>query len=387
MRRLVVPALLLWTALPAAADLPSFLTTADYSLYARVREEWISNSGQEDRNRLRYMIAGGAVLHPDSNVDVGIRLASGGTTFEASSAISQNVTYDDAFRDDPLFIDQAWIAYRPPIVESWGLSLVGGKVASPYLASRISWDGDISPEGGYVKIAPRVLAPHRLMLIGGAYVLEEQDQGVPTPQGAFTPGQDAYLLFSQLRGGIDDVGPFDLDGWVSHLHYVRPTIAVRSANAAAAFGNNTNAGNRFVSEFGIVSGGIKAAFELGHRPAWIMGEYSHNDAARVVPSTGRREDDAWVVEAQWGKAKKKGTWSVSALYASVEADALLAAFIESDWGAGLGSTNFEGWRGNFTVALTDHLRLALNYLSVTEEEKYRADPDQNLFQADVIVEF
>lgn len=104
-------------------SLPDWITAADYGVKARVRYEWISNenptpSNQIDRNRFRYLLLMGATFHPDPNLDLEVRLGTAGTSAEQASSTSQNNTFDDSFRDDPLFIDRMAVTWRPEFTES-----------------------------------------------------------------------------------------------------------------------------------------------------------------------------------------------------------------------------------------------------------------------------
>ena len=62
----------------------------------------------------------------------------------------------DDFGRDTIEIDQMWARFSLPGADSgWASSLTGGKVENPFLwkngADRIVWDGDISPEGLYLR--------------------------------------------------------------------------------------------------------------------------------------------------------------------------------------------------------------------------------------------
>lgn len=378
----------------AADDSKPWYETLTFSGSARVRYEWLSNEAftapdQWDRNRYRYQLLLGFAAKPDPQIDVGFRLGSSGNSNNQPDVPSQNVTLDDAFRDDPLYLDRAYITWRPDwhlTEEVLGLSLTGGKFDNPNRSLSLMWGSGVTPEGAYALLAPPALAHNKVSFVEGFFVIEEEDQ---TALGGFSNGDDAYLLSHQLRWAFDDVGPhdyFDLDFWAGYYRYVRPSLVSRGSGNLG-FGNNTNAGGRLTSEFGILDFGGRARFSLFDLPASAALQWAHNDDARAIPATGRIEDDLWTVEATLGKVARRGDWALSAVWGSVEADAVIAGFMSPDWFSGLGSTNVEGVRLAGEYGVTDHAKFGVAYLNTGEEDARRLDPDQEIVQADFSVAF
>lgn len=402
--RALALAAIAFIAIPASAAPPSWFNNADFEGSARVRYEWGSNSdwpanngNSPDRNRLRYQALIGLVVHPDSYIDVGFRVGSANTvssTNPQASVTSQNNTFDDGFRDDPLYIDRMYVTYRPPwhFIDWMGLSITGGKVANPYQATWIPWASGLSPEGVHGTITPPALSEYKISYTGGYYVLEEIQNALTAPLSGFNPGDDATLIAHQLRAGIDDIGPFDVRGWGSWYRYIRPSLTAFNTAAlgsnAAGIGNNNWRGGRLVSEFDIWTVGTEVKFDLFNRPVTVAGEYIQNEGAQPNPLNGRVEDGAWVVQASYGRVARRGDWSISGGYASVESDALFSPMMDPDFGQDLGNTNFEGGKANFSYGLTDRSTLGVTYYNTHEENGLRRDPsNQELIQADLSVKF
>lgn len=374
----------------APSRLPAFLKNVDLSGSVRTRYEWISNENPtppdpKDQNRFRYRVLFGAVWHPEEEIEAGLRLGTAGTSGAQAAATSQHTTFDDAFRDDPLYIDLAYVTWTPKydIARTLGFSMTLGKHKNPMRSRRFLWDVNISPEGGYVVLAPRAFERVHLSFVEAAWILEEENQGA---LGGFTKGADAYVLAHQLRGGLDDMAGLDLSGYASLYHFVRPSLISRDA-ANFGFGNNTTAGNRLNSEFSVVTVGGEARGRFGSIPFALGGEWSKNDAARPNPASGRVEDNAWSVFLELGKVRGRGDWAAALQYAEVESDAQVAAFVDGSLGSGLGNTNFRTFRPSLKYGLTDHATLGLIYYHTKEENGLRNDPDQDLLQVDFEVKW
>jgi hypothetical protein len=392
---LMLAAVLALAVPAAAADAGSrWYERIEFGGSAKVRYQWISNENPSpphprDRNLWRYQVVFGGVLRPDSEIEVGLRLASSGNSGLQPDVRSQYVTLDDAFRDDPLWIDVAYIRYAPDwpwLQDRFGLSATAGKFQNPYRSLPLLWDADITPEGVYTLSAPPAWKAWRVEFVRGFHMLSEEDQGA---LAGFAPGADAYLLASQMRAGRDGVlrPGLDVDVWTSYYQYVRPSLVLARPAAALGTGNNSLAGNRLASEFGVVDVGAVLSFHLWGMPATAAVQWARNMRARAVPATGRVEDDLWTVQATLGRIRGKGDWTASVLWGSIDADAVPDFFVEGNWGAGLGSTNFDGVRLAAEYAVTRAATFGVTYFGVQERARRRLDPDQDLILVDFGVKF
>lgn len=373
-----------------ASGQPSWLKDIKFMGKARGRYENIDNDPQpgnfvRERNYYRYQLMLGAEFHPDDQVDVMVMAASSGNSGVQPAQVTHNVNLDDGFRDDPLYISQAQITYRPDIFHDMGISISGGKVRNPYRSSWLLWDSDIAPEGAYLMTAPEMMKSHRVSAVNGFWILEEEVGNAASLTG-FNTGKDAYMTGNQLRASLDDVGPLDLDFWGSYYHYIRPSL-VTNASAAIGYGNNSNDGNRLTSEFSIYNLGVMGRTTIGQHPASLTFEWAKNDRARPNPANGMVEDRMVEARGKIGVIEMKGDWMADVLWADLESDALPSFYSDADWGSGLGNTNFKGWRYSVGYGLTDASVLSVAYFKVKESNSLRNDPDQRLVQVDYTVMF
>lgn len=377
---------------PVQAELPEWIQEADFEGKVRVRYESLTPDKQPGnqlaRDRFRYQVYYGVELNPDPNVKVGVELASNGQSGGGLSSItSQNVTADDAFRDDPLFINKAYVSYTPSFLQnSANLTLTGGKVESPYKTMRFLLDGDVTPEGVYAVVNPDIFGSVDVSAVSGIYILEEIGASMAPPAAGFSAGKDAYLLGNQIRAGFD-VGSVGVGVWGSHYHFVRPSLAL-TGTAAVGAGNNTLAGARYNSEFKLIDVGTDLKTKLGDIPLGLSFQYTKNDGARPDPGANNTtNDEMWSAGIKAGKIKGQGDWEAALLYASIEADAAPAFIMDGDFGSGEGVSNYEGFRGSIKYGVTKSSYLEATYYNVSPILSNRNDPDVGVFQIDYNVKF
>lgn len=391
--------LLMTTGQPARAGLPAWVENAKFGGNLNLRYESLSPDHQPgnqlSRDRYRYLLKYGVVLDPDPQVRLGLSLASNGfsgAAWASSDVRAQNVTMDDSGKDDPLFIDEIWATYTPDWkATNWlGLSATGGKVKNPFQTDRFLFAGGWTPEGFYGQLAPPSLAKYHVSYVGGAFMMEEIADAMTETVGGFSPGKDGYMLGNQIRFGIDKVGPFDLGFWASHYHFVRPTLSLSTVAGTSqlGFGNNSTAGNRLASEFGLMDFGATVTTMVVKRPLVLGFQYTSNESARPDPaSANTMNDEAWSAMVKFGAVKKQYDWEVSAHWANIEADAMIAALIDSDFGASEGGTNYEGLRANIGFGVTDSSKLGVTYYDNSPILGTRGDPDVQVLQVDYLIKF
>ncbi|MBL4889810.1 MAG: putative porin [Candidatus Lindowbacteria bacterium] len=373
------------------SGIPSWLKDVNFKGKFRIRAEKLRNDNQpgnflRDRNRLRYLARYGFDFRPDEGLKIGFRVGSSGTTGAQPGVGSQFVTMDDGFRDDPLYVDLAYASYWPGVFPALGMEITAGKFNNPYTSTGIIWDSDIGPEGIYVKLVPPSLKSHKISLTSGYLVLQENNSGGGgTTASGIQIGRDAYGLAHQINAGGLMIGSIEMSGWATLYNWIRPSLT-QLAQANMAFGNNSNDGNRYTSEFNIIDVGLKASYDVIGYPASLTFNYMKNDNAVANPGTGKVEDRGMVLKSTLGKIEMKGDWAIKSVWSRIETDALLAFLMDATYFS-VGSTNYEGYAIGLTYALTDHSTIAVNFYDSEEENKAGADPDQQTLQINYSVSF
>jgi hypothetical protein len=118
----------------------------------RIRNESFFQDGTPDRIRQRFRLRFGAKVRPSDEIETGFKLASG----NANDPISNNQTFTDEFTFKNINIANAYIKLTP--YKSIGLdrpwvTLMGGKFDQPFYVpptpNQLIFDPDLTPEGFY----------------------------------------------------------------------------------------------------------------------------------------------------------------------------------------------------------------------------------------------
>jgi putative porin len=100
----------------------------------------------KDRFRIRMRFGVRSQIHPD--VELGLRMATG----TDDDPTSTNQTMGNYFGEFSKWgIDRAYIKWTPSAIPGKGLGFEFGKVPQPFLTTKTIWDGDVVPEGAFLK--------------------------------------------------------------------------------------------------------------------------------------------------------------------------------------------------------------------------------------------
>lgn len=183
-------------AYAAKTGMPDWVTSMKLGGDLRLRYDGIyidnPNTTASDRNRLRYRLRFGPTFNLFDNVEVGIRLGSGENKNGANpfgDPISGNDSYTQNGGKKPLWIDHAYVKWTAINTPTWGLSLAGGKMESPFQLSDVLFDPDYTPEGFAAQLSYQVNDNHLLKFNNGFFALSEISSS----------SKDSYLLGTQLR--------------------------------------------------------------------------------------------------------------------------------------------------------------------------------------------
>jgi len=306
-----------------------------------------TKDGNKDRQRIRARI--GVYADVADNVQVGVRLATGGSTTSANS------TLEDDFDMKSIYLDLAYINWQPLN----GLEVIGGKFKQPWekVTGAMVWDGDVNPEG----LALRYTTPFagaKLIATAGHLVMSESSND--------TVSEDAKVTFAQLAAKFKIAGSktkvgvsiFDFDARNGTL----PSIGL---------------GNSADTEFNLSEVFAETNIQLG-LPVKLYGHYVKNNDASGVNSS---EDTAWLL----GVGTKMGNWKASYDYRDTEANAVNSTFNDSDFAGG--NTDSKGSRWKLAYKIDKNFSIATTYLDTEIGSLGSNKGDQDTWQIDLKAKF
>ncbi|MCG3178131.1 MAG: hypothetical protein BIFFINMI_00454 [Phycisphaerae bacterium] len=379
------------------STLPGWLSGLEFFGDLRVRYEGIlyeskpNSTTDQGRSRGRFRLRFGFKKVINDEFTAVFRLASGeGQKNEkgygdvgTSNGISTNQTFTGDFTEKGIYIDQAYIEYTPRCLQSSDgtAKFVAGKQPNPFVGSPtgLIWDSDLNPEG-LAQLFTRNADGLELFAALGEFFLEETNK---------TTANDVTLLAAQL-GFKYKLTP--KVAWRMALAYYYFCNAGSSTALAEAFNNGNPAsgasGSKSLNarQFHIVDLYTDLTFadvDVFSRkmPVTVFGEVVWNSGDH---DAGGKDGDnlAFEIGGKLGAAKKKGDWEVLYSFKYVQANAVLSALTDGDFG---GSNQF-GHTVGFKYALADNVFLGLTGI-FTQSLGARTDPHRQLLQADLEVKF
>lgn len=358
-----------------------------------------SPSGNQ-RSRWRFRLRLNADFKLAENIFGGVELQTG------IASDGANETFQDGFRDYPIYISRAYVGWSPT---EW-LTLTAGKGPNPFYTTELVWDNDINPTGITQEIAfhklwaggglfgglskdsktvQREESPWELSLVAGQFIFDDNIEGGGRDPGVIDNDEttDAYLFQTQLRGSYrfaNDIKVTLAPGWLVY-------------NGATAVGlDNTNSfqdrfdanGNRIVSgatrnlNLLLLPGDV--AFKLAGIKTRFLWDFSYNLEGRkraediyrltsLAPArAGRRPDPddfvshyrpsdsfAFLAGLQFGENKKQGDWSFLATYRRTGIAAVDPNLNDSDFADA--ELNTQGFKLGVAYNLTSFAVLAATY--------------------------
>jgi hypothetical protein len=344
----------------------------------RVRYEAIDEEGRDGRERARFRARLALDARVNDEVDVGIGLA----TAENGDPVSSNVSLDNSASRKSVYLDLAWIRWRP--VDVPGLSIVGGKMEMPFVLVRdLIWDHDMNPEGAAATYATK-LDGTDLRVTVADFVFEERAAGSDTSMcgaqatAAFKLGEKA-----KLNIGVSDYYYDNMEGEAVM------DFLTGGAPTGRSFGNSTTrttevaedgseevTGVFYATGFNLVEGFALVELDLGI-PVSLYGDY-------VVNTEADDEDTGYMVGLRIGKTAEPGSWELDVNYRDLEANAVVGAFTDSDsFGGG---TDGEGFRISAGYQLSKNVKGVATYF-INERSQTSGGIDYNRLQLDVSAKF
>ena len=324
---------------------------------ARYRFETIDNDRtDEDRNRNRVRARIGMTAQVSDDVKAGIALASGG-----DDPVSSNQTLGGGGSSKGINLDMAFIDWT--FAEN--LHLVAGKTKNPFYKvgkNGLVWDGDYRPEGAHVSYDNGTF-----WAIAGYHFLESDNKG---------GDKDAEEMFGTqvgYKGAIAD----NMKVKVGASFFYIPVEGSESFVDGDFFGNSSVGG---MHEFDYET--VELFAELNTKIAGIKTTFF----ADYVKNSDADEDTGFALGLKLGKAKNKGDWQFGYTYEDLEADAVFAAFTDSDFGGG--GTDVKGHKFNAAYAFSKNTSLSFTYFDNEYGEHTRSkELDFDRLQVDIKTKF
>ncbi|MBD3286448.1 hypothetical protein GF338_08930 [candidate division WOR-3 bacterium] len=360
------------------------------------KESWTTDSVGNDvledtlhsryRNRVRARLS--LKAKPEDNLEIGMRLVTGG-----GDPVSTNQTFDGAFGTKGFQLDRAYFKWSP----FGGLYLKGGKYGTPWeLASKAFWDGDLAVEGATVgwdgdfgSVSPFVnfnylwvdeikKDPADVMLylgqgganfaFGGAKLLVAVNYFTYTNIVDHSPLYDEDF-FGNTEGTTDVeeiVIDTVIDGADTTINI--DTTITQEPSGGYAYG------------YDVLQPSFKLGLKLGDFPISLYGDLVYN-----INSEVSEDNMGYMFGIKLGKAKKPGSFEVSANYGALQADCSNATFVDSDFAGG--GTGGNGLKVGGAVAITKKLTGGVTFFANTLGPDSDTPKKYYRFQGDLKMKF
>ncbi|HEV8541061.1 MAG TPA: putative porin [Verrucomicrobiae bacterium] len=369
------------------AGLPDWVTSM--KLYGDFRGRFEQNNSENSayytRDRFRYRLRLGLTTTLLDNFELGFRVASGnpqtnpGGVLVGGQPITANQDLNSLESRKFLWIDAAYAKWTAIKNDTWTVSGTVGKMDNPFQLSNMIWDYDIVPEGAALQTVYNVNEKHALKLNAAAFVLDELNQGDPSPGGpAVSPSHDPYLFGGQALFESKWTPDFDTSVGVAAFTIDHKESLSSKVQPFYNAGNTRDANGFLANNFNPIIGSASATYKFGAIPIYpgkfpvkIGGEVMENPAAD-------NNNEAWRVGFTLGKAGRKGAWELNYRYQHLEADAWFDALVDDDNGAyyaagnpqlagsgkasgWFGGTNVKGHQVVATYSITDFMNFTFIY--------------------------
>ncbi len=323
-----------------------------------------------DRERIRARLMIEALINDEW--DVGFRFATGERSIFASEedmfgdSISSNQTLKQYFSDKDLWVDLAYFNYHPKAFS--GLNISGGKIKNPFYSAgknQLIWDGDLNPEGIGFSHNIALNDSDKLYFTGAGLWVDESSSGVDTSLW----GTQTYLKHTMENSDyvLGGAGYFDY----GNIQGKTDTYGILTGN--------TGSGS-WASDFDILELFGEYGTKLHDTPVSFYGDWACNLVANSNGDTG------WLVGTKINKASKPGSWEISYDYRELQADAVLGAFTDSDFGGG--GTNSRGHCVDLTYQLAKNVQVSTTYIQAENDGASGAkDLDYRRLHASLMLKF
>ena len=326
----------------------------------RYRYENIDNDAKTDeRNRNRVRARIGLTAQITDDVKAGVALASG-----SDDPVSSNQTLGGGASSKGINLDQGWVDWK----FAPNTHLIAGKTKNLYYApakSGLVWDGDLRPEGVNLKYDNGTI-----WAVASYHFLNSDD-------GSSGTGDIEEMFGGQVgyNGNINDNTSFI----VGAGYYYIPVEGSASFVDGDFFGNSEIAGMHAL-DYKVAEVFAEVNTKLAGVPATFFADFVQNTESDADEDTG------YAIGFKLGKAKKRGDVEFGYMYEDLEADAVYAAFTDSDFGGG--GTDVKGHKLSAAIGLSKNTKLGITYFNNEYGDYTLSDEvDYDRVQVDLATKF
>jgi hypothetical protein len=290
-----------------------------------------------------------------------------------ASAISCNKTLEGLGSSKGVYIDLAYADLKLPA----GFNLKLGKMKFSHYKpakSELIFDGDYNPEGAFLGYKNELGALTLNVNAGEYWLVNAKEMGKDIVMTAgqiatsLKSGENTFKLGTSYYGYGSSNLRTDLKG-VKGL-----TVKDDKVDGKG----NSLQNDTYATGYETINAYVEAKLKLGKTPLSIYGEYAHNIAADSL-------NKAFQAGVIYGKAKKPGTLALKALYRSVEKDAVLGQFYDSDFLGG--KTNGHGVETALKTCVGENIYFDLSYFYNLKDLTADDTTRYQRVQADLVLKF
>jgi hypothetical protein len=344
----------------------------------------VGNS-QVANSRLRARLRFGAEKDLSDMTTVGFRVATGSLT----DPLSTNQTMGNSFYRYSIGVDKAFIKVQPA---AW-LSMTGGRMANPFVATDLVWHPDLSFDGVAAALKPQFTDTLGAFATAGAFPVMKLD---PSPTSSardkwlrgyqaglqWRPGRTTIAAGAALYdyrnvegianpgdsyaanpGPYDQTAPQFRQKGNSLFQINVPQVGANGAGSVFGLASKFR-------EVDYVASVDVAEFDPIH--VILTGDYVKNvgfDRAEIRQRTGRDIEPRtrgylWKLGIGMPTMTRRGDWQVFTTYKYLQRDAVLDAFTDSDFH--LGGTNAQGYILGGEYGLDKNVSVAGKWFSANE---------------------
>jgi outer membrane murein-binding lipoprotein Lpp len=297
----------------------------------------------KDRFRVRLRFGVRSQIHPD--VELGFRMVSGAD----DDPTSTNQTMGNYFAEYAKWgVDRAYVKWTPGMVTGRSLEFEFGKVPQPFLTTNTVWDGDVVPEGAFLKYTFNKGGSWQPFVLGAFMTVEQA--------GEFSNNVYAPALQVGARG---EAGAFRFQGAAGYTSW--GDLGEAGNLPPKLHGNPSytdSSGATRLSEFRVWDLYFRGSYRYSKKGALALwGQYLRNTDASG-PYQGK--DTGWGAGAILSYDKFK----CAVQYKNVEANASPGFIADSD----SGFVNRKGWIVWSAYKLWKYGAVKVSYFSTEPED-------------------
>lgn len=352
------------------------------------RLEQIPATDDNYHNRTRFRFRYGFETKVNSNIKVGARIATGSD----ASPVSTNVTLDDAFEKKSIWLDLAYLEYKP--TKKIDLKFIGGKMKNPFwdVGEGMIFDSSVNPEGGVVQFNRSFVmsrAVDTFLNLGAFPLATSSSKNISPVLYGLQGGLSTFILNRKITTAVACYDFSDIKGARYYDIFSTDGSAVTQFRDEGYETNTLSAASagRFVYNYRVLDINAEVPILdldiLGKTMGLTLkGEFIKNVAEDA------KKDSGYVFGFDLGEAKDPGTWGLGYNYRKILADATIDALNDSLRGSSQGGTNVKGHTFSLQYAPLKNTVLAFEYTNSNYTNEVKRSGEQlEKWQFDCTVKF